>query len=57
MLAEFFRQDFQHMSGGEVILGTDRAQSISATLRGMDAVTGDLVASYVDHWRRRGFLT
>ena len=56
MLAEFFKQDFQHMSGGNVILDTARARSISATLRGMDAVEAELVASYVDQWKRIGFL-
>jgi thioester reductase-like protein len=56
MLAEFFKHDFQHMSGGNVILDTARARAISHTLRGMDAVEGELVASYVDQWRKMGFL-
>lgn len=56
MLADFFKQDFQHMSGGNVILDTARARAISPTLRGMDAVNGELVACYVDQWRRMGFL-
>ncbi|KAF7507856.1 hypothetical protein GJ744_010020 [Endocarpon pusillum] len=56
MLADFFQQDFQHMSGGNVILDTARARAISPTLRGMKAVDGELVARYVDNWRRMGFL-
>lgn len=57
MLTDFFRQDFQHMSGGNVILDTMETRRISKTLGDMDAVEGDLIASYVDHWRKMRFLT
>lgn len=55
-LARFFRADFQHMACGNVILGTERLTKISPTLQGMDTVSNETVANYVNYWRRVGFL-
>ena len=55
-LAEFFRVDFERMSSGKVILGTEGARQDSRTLRDMDEVSNETIAAYVDHWKTVGFL-
>lgn len=51
MLADFFRKDFLHMAGGDVIMDTAGARRISATLRDSDAVKADVVKRYVEGLR------
>lgn len=55
-LAGFFVQDFEHMAGGEIIMDTAMARKASQCLRGMDAVSKDLIVAYIDRWRNSGFL-
>ena len=56
MLTDFFRHEFQHMAGGDVIMDTAGARSVSATLRNADVVKAEVVKGYVEGWRRMGFL-
>ncbi|KID83470.1 Beta-ketoacyl synthase [Metarhizium guizhouense ARSEF 977] len=56
MLADFFEQDFVHMSCGAMVLGTDKACEHSVTLRSLEPVTEALLGSYVSNWQKAGFL-
>ncbi|KAL4783812.1 hypothetical protein BJX76DRAFT_357597 [Aspergillus varians] len=55
-LSDFFAKDFLRMACGEVIMGTDAARGVSATLRGSDGVTGGTVRGYLQYWRDVGWL-
>ena len=55
-LADFFRTDFQRMSSGHVILGTDCTRQVSPTLRNMDVVSNHTIEAYIDFWKSHGFL-
>jgi len=55
-MAEFFQRDFEHMAGGEIVMGTESARKASACLRSCGAVSGDLIRAYVGGWREVGFL-
>ena len=55
-LAEFFENDFRHMSGGQVVLDTGRARSVSGCLRGQGEVDEEVVRGYVEYWRRVGWV-
>lgn len=52
----FFQGDFEHMSGGQVVMSTDRSRACSDTLRVSRPVGDDLVKAYVAGWRETGFL-
>ncbi|KAF2675587.1 acetyl-CoA synthetase-like protein [Lentithecium fluviatile CBS 122367] len=54
MLIDFFETDFQHMSGGGVVLDTTATRAVSSTLRDADVVEDELVARYVREWKRQG---
>ncbi|PWY76504.1 NRPS-like enzyme [Aspergillus sclerotioniger CBS 115572] len=56
-LEEFFRQDFVRMACGAVIMATDEARRRSETLRRVDVVPDEVVASYVQSWRKMGYLS
>ena len=56
-LADFFGQDFERMSSGSLILGTERARNASSTLRKSTAVSKETIQLYVDQWRAVGFLS
>ncbi|CAG8883007.1 unnamed protein product [Penicillium egyptiacum] len=56
-LDEFFRRDFRRMACGSVIMATDEARKRSETLRQVDAVPEDVIASYVQYWRTSGYLS
>lgn len=56
MLGDFFREDFQHMAGGDVIMDTAGARRVSATLRGSDTVKAEMVKRYVEGWKKIGLL-
>ncbi|RAK98995.1 putative NRPS-like enzyme [Aspergillus ibericus CBS 121593] len=55
-LEEFFREDFVRMACGAVIMATDEARKRSEALRRVDAVPDEVVASYVQSWRKMGYL-
>jgi nucleoside-diphosphate-sugar epimerase len=55
-LGDFFREDFAHMAGGGIVLGTEKARIASPMLDHMDVVSDDTIAAYIDNWRRIGFL-
>ncbi|OAA43653.1 Beta-ketoacyl synthase [Metarhizium rileyi] len=57
MLADFFEHDFVHMSCGAMVLGTTKACEHSETLRNLGPVTEALLRSYIESWRRAGFLS
>lgn len=56
-LAGFFREDFQHMTRGDVVMDSQIARKTSATLAGMNAIGADVIAKYIIHWKMVGFLT
>ncbi|KAI1432578.1 hypothetical protein GGR50DRAFT_673698 [Xylaria sp. CBS 124048] len=56
LLADFFRDDFQHMACGGVILDTRNARRMSSTLRRAVPVDDGLVRAYVREWKRVGVL-
>jgi hypothetical protein len=55
-LAQFFSEDFRRMSGGDVVMDTRQARNISGTLARSDVVNEDLIAAYIDHWCKIGFI-
>lgn len=55
-LKEFFRDHYQDLSQGSVVLDTTQCRSISKTLRGEAAVGDDLLVQYIKRWRSEGFL-
>jgi hypothetical protein len=56
LLIDFFENDFQHMSGGGVVLDTRFSRAVSPTLQHADVVEDELVAAYVKQWKLRGIL-
>lgn len=56
LLVEFFEKDFQHMSGGGIVLDTRVSRAVSPTLQQVDFVGDELVATYVRQWKSRGAL-
>ncbi|KAI3327547.1 acetyl-CoA synthetase-like protein [Xylariaceae sp. AK1471] len=55
-LEDFFKNHYQELAQGSVILDTAHCRSVSKTLRGQSAVEKDLLAQYVKRWRCEGFL-
>ncbi|KAG7107450.1 Non-canonical non-ribosomal peptide synthetase ascB like protein [Verticillium longisporum] len=55
-LEGFFRDHFQALASGSVVLDTARALAVSETLRGSGGVPQQLIAKYVARWRKQGFL-
>lgn len=56
-LLEFFKDWFLTMGTGLLVLDTERAQSVSPTLRKAAPVTNEVVESYVESWRKSGFIS
>lgn len=56
-LEEFLRLDFERMACGHVLMGTDETRRVSSTLGDMDAVSSQVIASYVQYWRDIRFLS
>lgn len=56
LLADFFEQDFVHMSCGDMILGTAKACEHSPTLASSKPITQDLVNLFIKSWKEMGFL-
>jgi hypothetical protein len=56
VLAEFFEQDFEWMSGGGVILSTETSRRDSPTLRRVGPVKVETVRRYIEYWRSIGFV-
>lgn len=55
-LLPFFEGDFEHMSGGDVIMDTAETRRVSKTLRQTGGVDEKLISKYVDMWKQLGFL-
>lgn len=55
-LLAFFEGDFEHMSGGDVIMDTAETRRVSETLRQTGGVDEKLISKYVDMWKQLGFL-
>lgn len=53
-LAGFFKKDFERM--GDVVMDTTAARRVSPTLARMDALGADVIAMYIDYWKRCGYL-
>nr|QNC49737.1 Hfaza1A [Hypoxylon fragiforme] len=56
LLVDFLEYDFERMSCGGVLLGTEKTLSHSATFRGVGPVSPDVVHKYVHAWKESGFL-
>jgi hypothetical protein len=55
-LEEFFRTDFEHMACGSIVLDTKNTRDVSSTLRNLSHVRGELLVSYIRHWKSIGYL-
>ncbi|KAL7941141.1 acetyl-CoA synthetase-like protein [Trichoderma barbatum] len=55
-LYEFFKLHFRIASSGAVIMGTDVSRKNSATLRSLTALDKDVIAGYVQYWKKAGYL-
>ena len=56
-LLEFFKDWFLTMGTGLLVLDTERTQSVSQTLRKAAPVTTEVVESYIESWRKSGFIS
>lgn len=55
-LIEFLEENFERMSCGGLVLGTERAREHSATLAAMGPVPAEVARGYVRAWKEMGFL-
>ena len=55
-LEEFFRQDFEHMACGSIVLDTKNTRDVSPTLRKLGEVPREVVVEYVRYWRDCGYF-
>ena len=55
-LEDFFRTDFEHMACGSIVLETRNTRDVSPTLRSLRHVGGELLVSYIQHWKSIGYL-
>ena len=55
-LASFYREEFQTIAGGAVVLDSERAREASRTFRQVGGVGKDLIERYVESWKIGGFL-
>ena len=55
-LEEFFRTEFVHMACGSIVLDTENTRGVSSKLRNVSHVHGELLVSYVRHWKSIGYL-
>lgn len=55
-LVDFLEEDFERMSCGGVLMGTERALEHSRTLRSAGAVGAEVAKGYVQAWKDSGFL-
>ncbi|KAF2994038.1 putative secondary metabolism biosynthetic enzyme [Curvularia kusanoi] len=55
-MAKFFVEDFESMSSGRVVMGTERTRRVSKTLRTVGPLDADLIREYVHKWVMGGFL-
>ncbi|KAI2602598.1 putative polyketide synthase [Hypoxylon sp. NC1633] len=56
LLVDFLEQDFERMSCGGVLLGTEKTLAHSTTFRGVGPVGPDVVHKYMHAWKESGFL-
>lgn len=55
-LEEFFRQDFEHMACGSIVLDTKNTRDVSPTLRKLGHFPKELFVSYVRYWKASGYF-
>lgn len=55
-LEDFFRRDFEHMACGSIVLDTKNTRDVSATLRNLSHIRGELLVSYIRYWKSIGYL-
>ena len=55
-LVDFLEADFERMSCGGVLLGTERSRNDSETMRNVGPVDDATVRRFVQSWKQRGFL-
>ncbi|KAK2879437.1 putative NRPS-like protein biosynthetic cluster [Arthroderma sp. PD_2] len=56
-LVDFFVEDFERMSRGDLILTTEFSRKCSPTLQGMGPVPEDAILRYLGYWRSIGLIT
>jgi hypothetical protein len=55
-MADFLEKNFERMSCGGLMLDTQKAREHSATMAAEGPVSEEVVARYVDAWKRMGYL-
>ncbi|KAF2172613.1 hypothetical protein M409DRAFT_35387 [Zasmidium cellare ATCC 36951] len=55
-LVDFLDGNFLRMSCGGLLLDTDKSRKHSPTLAGVGPVADEVAISYIDYWKRSGFL-
>lgn len=48
--------DFEHMAAGDVKMDSSNCLKASPTLRGVESISGQLLAAYIDCWKSHEFL-
>lgn len=56
-LVSFFKNDFEALACGDIVLDTSVARGASVHLRGSGGLTRDLIIEYVRRWRKLGYVT
>lgn len=55
-ISDFFKEDFERMAGGLLVLSTENTRKVSSTFRSVKPVDRDLIAAYISWWKSCGFL-
>lgn len=55
-LVDFFRNDFEALASGSVVLDTPVARAASIHLRGSGGLSKDVIVEYIRRWRKLGYL-
>lgn len=56
-LETFFREDFEHMASGSIVLDTKNAREASPTLHNLGTIHDDLLLAYIRQWKHAGYLS
>lgn len=56
ILVDFFKTEFQRMSGGDIMLSTDTTRKCVPSLRKLRAIDEDAVHRYLGYWKFTGII-
>lgn len=56
ILIDFLVKDFQHISGGRIVLDTSKTRQVSTILRNAESVSVETIATYVKAWKKFGLF-